>query len=238
MKLNLTDINYFFLTCNNEIRKTHMISEFKNLNLIEVNPVMNIGKKRSGATGFMRIFDLACVYQDKTKPFQPFGIFEDDAIKNREFPTQIEIPDNADILYTGLSCCGINKTRYCFTVAFDNIDENIIKIYNMLSLHGLIVCSMRGLLSLQKCILEDYFNNRDWDICVAQIQPYLNVYAFKNPLVYQYGKIGGQEPETNINYIDKANISLPDEWINTQNVSIITTYKKQDKALMIYNNSK
>ena len=225
MKLNLTDINYFFLTCNNETRKNHMINEFKNFNLIEINPVMDIGRKRSGATGFMRICDLACVYQDKTKPFQPFGIFEDDVIKNREFPTQIEIPDDSDILYTGLSKCGINKTRDCFTVAFENVDNNFIRIYNMLSTHGLIVCSMRGLLSLQKCILEDYFINRNWDMCLSQLQPYLNVYAFKNPLVYQYGKIGGQEQLTNINYIDKTDMYIPDDWINTQNISVITTYK-------------
>ena len=43
-------------------------------------------------------------------------------------------------------------------------------------------------------------NNKIWDIYTASIQPYLNVYALKEPLVYQYGKLGGEELYTKINY--------------------------------------
>ena len=92
----------------------------------------------------------------------------------------------------------------------------------MLSLHGIIVCSIRGLLTLQKCMFESYFKNIIWDIYTAQIQPYLNVYALKKPLVYQYGKIGGAEEATKINYIDKADKPISKEWINKDNISILT----------------
>ena len=231
MKIDLKDIIYYFLTCNNKTRKDHIINEFQNFKLVEVNPIIfrEKSKRKSGATGFSKILDLACINQDKNKPFQPFAIFEDDVKKNRDFPLDIEIPNDADILYIGLSIAGMNNIKPVHTVCFKNIDEHIIKVYNMLSLHGIIICSMRGLLSIQKCMLEGYFKNYIWDKFTAQIQPYLNVYALKNPLVYQYSKIGGRETETKINYIDKDDKSIPDEWINADNISILTMYSSKTK---------
>jgi len=203
-----------------------MINEFKDLKLIEVNPIMNIGKNKSGATGFSKILDLSCINQDRNKPFQPFAIFEDDAKKNREFPSDIEIPDDADILYIGISMGGINNNnRCCNTVCLKNIDKNIVRIYNMLSLHGIIICSIRGLLSIQKCMLEGYFKNIIWDRLTSQMQPHINVYALKNPLVYQYSEVGGQEEGTKINFIDNKDKVIPNAWINKDNISIITNYK-------------
>ena len=222
MKIDLHNIYYYFLTCNNKIRKDHITNEFKNFKLVEVNPIMNIGKTKSGATGFSRILDQACIHQDKNKPFQPFAIFEDDVKKFDEFPSEIEIPNDTDILYIGLSICGMNKSRWCTTVCSRNINDNIIRVYNMLAFHGIIVCSIRGLLTLQKCMFESYFKNIIWDIYTAQIQPYLNVYALKKPLVYQYEEIGGQEKPTKINYMDKADIPISKEWINKDNISILT----------------
>ena len=129
MKIDLHNIYYYFLTCNNKKRKDHIINEFKNFKLVEVNPIMNIGKIKSGATGFSRILDQACIHQDKNKPFQPFAIFEDDVKKFDEFPLEIEIPNDTDILYIGLSICGMNKSRWCNTVCSNTINDNIIRIY-------------------------------------------------------------------------------------------------------------
>ena len=77
MKINLQSVNYYFLTCNNPRRKKHILNEFKNFNLIEVNPLMNIGKNKSGISGFSKILDLASQNQIRNKPFQPFVIFEE-----------------------------------------------------------------------------------------------------------------------------------------------------------------
>ena len=72
------------------------------------------------------------------------------------------------------------------------------------------------------CILIYINKNIIWDIYTAQIQPYLNVYALKKPLVYQYKKIGGDEKPTKINYIDKADIPISKKWINKDNILILT----------------
>jgi hypothetical protein len=229
MHLFLDTIKYYFLTCNNEIRKQHMLREFKDYDITEVNPVILPNKNKSGTTGFSRILDLATYNQIRNQPFQPFVIFEDDVKKYRKFPKTIEIPDDTDILYIGLSVFGMNDKTDTHTVCFTNVETNnqVIRIYNMLSLHGIIICSTRGLLAIQKCMLEGYFKDIIWDIFTAQIQPYYNVYALKKPLVYQDNTIGGQEQPTKIEYPEQCIEKLIDNsWINKTNISVITCFNK------------
>lgn len=136
----------------------------------------------------------------------------------------IEIPQDCDILYIGISKWGVTNENigskdYLF---LKNINENIIQIYNMLSTHGMLITSLRGMLTLQKCILEDFFKNRHYDISISQIQPYLNVYAVKKPLVYQYKKIGGCELGTKFELTNKQDKHIPEELKNRTNISIQT----------------
>ena len=234
MKINLKEAKYYFLTCNNEIRRTHMLNEFKELDITEVNPITGIGKNMSGATGFSKIFDLACMRQDRTKPFQPFIFYEDDIKKFREFPDVVDIPDNTDLMHMGLSSWGMTDAPEGVngSICFEAVDgyPDIVKISNMLALHGMIVCSVRGLLALQKCMIEGYFKDIIWDIYTAQIQAHVNTYAFRTPLVYQYAPIGGQEVATNIQIPEKdkcQDVVFPSKWKNKTNVSVITNYSKK-----------
>ena len=53
MKIYLKNISHYFLTVDtNGKRKHHMFEEFKDYDLTEVNPILNIGRNKSGATGF------------------------------------------------------------------------------------------------------------------------------------------------------------------------------------------
>lgn len=223
MLIELNNIKYYFLTYNNEKRKEYMLNEFKDYDITGVESVKESSINKSGALGFSKILDLACLNQEYNKPFKPFVIFEDDVKKYREFPESIEIPDDVDILFIGLSLCGMQQNNWCNTVCYKNINEEIIKIHNMLSLHGIIICSPRGLLAIQKCMFEGYFKNIIWDIFTAQIQPFYNVYALRKPLVYQYGEIGGQEIPTKIEYIQLEK-PIEDSWINKSNISVISCF--------------
>ena len=94
----------------------------------------------------------------------------------------------------------------------------------------MIVCSVRGLLALQKSMMEGYFKDIIWDIYTAQIQAHVNTYAFRSPLVYQYAPIGGQEVATNIQIPEKdkcQDVVFPSKWKNKTNVSVITNYSKK-----------
>jgi len=228
MHLLLDNMKYYFLTCNNEIRRQHMLNEFKDYDITEVNPVIDPSKHKSGATGFSRILDLATLNQDRNQPFQPFAMFEDDVKKYRDFPKTLEIPDDTDLLYIGLSTCGMNHDHWTNTVCFTNVESHseVLRTYNMLALHGTIICSPRGLLAIQKCMFESYFKDKEWDIFLAQIQPFYNVYALKKPLVYQWGEIGGQEGPTKIEYPEeiKKEQNIDPSWINKTHVSVVTCF--------------
>jgi len=229
MNIYLKNIKHYFLTVDtNGQRKKHMMETFKEYNLIEVNPILNIGKNKSGATGFCKIIDLALKNQDRNKPFEPFIIYEDDCSKYREFPEYIEVPEDADLLYLGISKCGVINNVGYYCSYYKHINEDIIKIYNMLSMHGIMICSPSGALAVQKGVLEGYYKDVIWDVFVASLQPYYNVYALKVPLVYQDNKYEGNENETKISIIDIFDQIIPITDINTINDSIITCYKKID----------
>jgi hypothetical protein len=224
MKIDFKTSKYYFLTCENEKRRQHFLKEFADLDITEVNPIIGIGRIPSGMSGFSRMIDLAVSKQKNGEPFQPFGLFEDDVKKYREFPDSIEIPDDADLLYIGISSCGINDFSHCYDIFYKNVDENIVRVFNMLSLHGIIICSIRGLLNIQKCLMEAYFKNEIWDIYTARTQPYINAYALRVPLIYQCSELGGQEAPTKVQFDSPDRANIPEHWINKNNLSIITNH--------------
>ena len=175
-----------------------MLDIFKEYDITEVNPIMGISRYKSGSTGMGRMIDLGVKNQDRNKPFQPFIILEDDISFYRQIPETIEIPDDSDLFYIGISICGaINNTDKKLIIAED-VDkyDGIVKIYNMLSLHGIMICSASGALAFQRCMVEAYVKNIPWDIPVANIQPYYNTYALKKPFVYQDIKYNGRQSDT------------------------------------------
>ena len=115
MKLDLITSKYYFLTCNNEKRRSHILCEFANYDFTEVNPITieaGISELQSASSGFSRMLDLAVSQQDAKLPFQPFVLLEDDVKKYREIPDEIEIPDDTDLLYIGVSSWGLKNTPF------------------------------------------------------------------------------------------------------------------------------
>lgn len=227
MKINLDNIKCYFLTCN-ELKKQSIKNEFSKYNLVEVNPIMGISKFRSGVTGFLRIINKSIQKQKEKNTFEPFIILEDDVKKYRDFPNELEIPDDSDILYIGLSDWGIKSNKNIGepgVVKYTIINNDIIKIYNMLATHGLLICSIQGLFILQQCLMEDYMYDRHYDLSICQIQPYYNIYALKKPLVYQGSYLDknnniqnkSQEKATKITNIDLIEGIIEDKYINYSN---------------------
>jgi hypothetical protein len=223
MILLLNELKYYFLTYNNTIREKHMYDEFTEYDILGVESIKDT-RNKSGSSGFLKLIDIAIKNNDSSKKFQPFVLFEDDIKKYRNFPDIITIPDNTDILYIGLSACGMMYNNCCSKVCYKNINEDIIKIFNMLSSHGFIICSLTGLLAFKRCFIESYNKNIAWDIFIAQIQPFYNIYALKIPLVYQSKDYGGQENLTKITYSSHKDVEMDNSWINESNISIIKEY--------------
>ena len=102
-------------------------------------------------------------------------------------------------------------------------EKELVRVYNMLATHGFMICSLKGLLVLQKCLLEDYYRNRGYDMTLAQLHPHINAYAFKKPLVYQFGAVGGCEKWTKFEIVENIEKKIPTEWINYKSLAYLTS---------------
>ena len=220
MKVFLKEIEYFFLTTRKNLKRVENITNlFKDYNLTEFNPGLDCEKNKSGAADMSRMVDLGLRYQIPGEPFKPFVILEDDVSLFRPMPDFLEIPEDADMFFIGIadsvmlahtniSCSGdIYATDY---------DENVVRIFNMLDTHAVMITSPAGAAAFQRCMMEAYYRNMPWDIFTARIQPFYKVYALKIPLLYQDGKLGGLEGQTKIILNKYVNPPKP----YTENVSI------------------
>jgi hypothetical protein len=61
-------------------------------------------------------------------------------------------------------------------------------------------------------------------MALAHIQPHINAYALRKPLVYQYAAIGGQEVATKFEIRSDIERIIPTEWINFDNISYKTRF--------------
>ena len=186
----------------------------------------------SGATGFARMIDIGLRNQDNTKPFQPFIIMEDDATKYREFPESLDIPNDADIVYIGLHSWGYGLDEPVNIIYSENVDKNLIRVKNLLALHGVMVCSPAGAATIQRTMVESFYRDKPWDIPITHAQPFYNVYALKVPLVYQSAEYGGKQSVTKITAQKHWFKPMPNKHINktsTSNIMIWTGKEKNKK---------
>lgn len=142
------------------------------------------------------------------KPFRPFLLLEDDVVDERQVSTLIEMPDDADAFYLGISTAGVDvnpspEAPYIHKLngtyaSLPRDDENIdfLQVYNMLSAHAVIIASERFARNWLICVTECLSRQIPFDIFVALTHAYFNVYALKRPLFYQSAELGGQERHT------------------------------------------
>jgi hypothetical protein len=182
-------------------------------------PILGIQKNKSGASGFFRMIEHGLSLQKPNEPFHPFLMIEDD-VSFSEIG-EVEVPDHADILYVGLSKCSMNSYMYHYANYYESVDHypDVVRIKHMLASHGILVCSALGAAVLQRSMLEVYLSDKPWDIIMAFIQPFYNVYALRKPWVYQDQLYGGDEACTRIT-LEGPDHPLPEEWINKESVSI------------------
>ena len=123
----------------------------------------------------------------------PFIVFEDDCvIKN--FNPNIEIPDDADAVYLGISSWGRMNSHSGPFVQYEEVSNGLLRIYNMLSAHAILYLN-HEYISLCKKISQQAYEIADHqDIGFADIQRYYNVYAFDDPMFYQTSSNGTDQP--------------------------------------------
>ena len=123
----------------------------------------------------------------------PFILFEDDCVV-KNFKPIIEIPDDADAVYLGISSWGRMNSHSGPFVQYEDLGDGLLRIYNMLSAHAILYLNQEYV-SLCSRISEQATSIADHqDIGFAEIQRYFNVYAFDDPMFYQTSSNGTNQP--------------------------------------------
>ena len=133
----------------------------------------------------------------KYKP--PFLLLEDDIDCDIEnFQNEIDIPDNTDAFYLGLSTGGghyINNYDDGNS-SFFHINDSIVKIKNMLTTHSVLYLNQKYMMHIRNLLLlyPNYYN----DVLISQIQNQYNIYTFNKYVFYQSKEFDGHEIQTKI----------------------------------------
>ena len=197
MHLKIADLDYYYLTTPNQAeRQAATRTACEQLGLRNVKEYLNTvegGVHISGAAGWLGMINEA--YNDRDE-FEPVGFFEDDIGCNRALH-DIEIPGDADLLYLGGSVFGLPEGSFCGVrgaVEYSHVEghrdppnNQIIRIYNMLSTHGLVITSQNGLDALRSALSDPATEYHMWDVFAAKIQRSINAYAVDPAFVYQTG---------------------------------------------------
>jgi len=223
MHISITDIPVYCLTCEEPdgSKRNHIADQWNQRNIQGefVQPIIGIAKNKSGSCGFFRMIEKGLRAQIPNTPFRPFLMVEDDVSFQGDLT--VDIPDNADIVYAGLSVCSMNSYMFHYANYYDNVEgfPDVVRVKHMLASHGIMICSPLGAAVLQRTMLEVFLSDKAWDIPMALIQPYYNVYAIRRPWVYQDAGYGGDESCTRITFEGEGR-SFPEEWKNREFATI------------------
>ena len=119
----------------------------------------------------------------------PFIVFEDDC-KVKNFSSSINIPDDADAVYLGISSWGRMNSHSGPFVQCENLRGGLLRIYNMLSAHSVLYLDEEYTSLCRRISYNSYETAQHQDIGFAEIQRYYNVYAFDQPFFYQTSSNG------------------------------------------------
>lgn len=125
----------------------------------------------------------------------PFIIFEDDCrVKN--FEPVIEVPDDADAVYLGISSWGRMNSHSGPFVQYEKVDDKLLRVYNMLGAHAILYLSKEYASLCSKISIHASHTAEHQDIGFAEVQRYYNVYAFDEPFFYQTSSNGTDQSLT------------------------------------------
>jgi hypothetical protein len=183
MKINLTDIPVYYVNLEGEDEKRENTeSMLKNLGFKYIHRFNAIRHEAGRIIGCARSH-----YQILKNEKPPFIILEDDCAPNKEFVSEIEVPDNADALYLGISHWGRYLNHSGPYVHCTKVDENIVRVHNMLATHAIMYLSDSYTEMCKRVAYHfGYEVENHLDIGFAEIHKFFNVYSFDEPLFRQY----------------------------------------------------
>ncbi len=189
MNLDLREIPFYYINLDDAVdRRNNTESQLKELGIKNIIRVPAI-RHSYGAAGTPRSMQKALELAQNGKPFV---LMEDDVAVKR-FDPIIEIPDDADAFYLGISGWGRMNSHSGPFVQWERVSDDILRTYNMLSGHAIMYITDHYIDLAKKICYHAGYNIEDHvDIGFAEVQRWHNVYALDDPYFYQTSSDGNQ----------------------------------------------
>ena len=181
MKINLRKIPAVYINLEKHVEKNKnmqkILTECGFENIIRIEGISIPDKPVAGCS--------AAHYKGLIEIEPPFILFEDDCqVKN--FRPIIDVPDDADAVYLGVSSWGRMNSHSGPYLQYENIHDDLYQVYNMLGGHSILYLTKDYVDICQRIcyhagyVIEDY-----QDIGFAEVHKWYNIYTFDEPFFYQ-----------------------------------------------------
>jgi hypothetical protein len=183
MIINLLDVPVYYINLDSDDDKRKSTETLlKRMGFRNVQRISAIFHPKGRIIGCARSH-----YEVLKEAKPPFIIIEDDCALNKDFVNEIEIPDNADALYLGISHWGRYLNHSGPYVHYESVNDEIVRVYNMLATHAIMYLS-QSYVDICKRISYHYGYEVEGhlDIGFAEIHKFYNVYSYDEPLFRQY----------------------------------------------------
>ena len=208
MKIKLTDLRTYYINLHQDKKRgsaTKKLLESLGFKTIIRSP---------GFLGDGFVSGSGAAYQNvlisRWDKGDPFILVEDD-IKLTHFDHIIDVPDDADAIYLGVSKMGNVDGRDKEELIVSKVEgyDNLYRVYNMLATHAVVYLNMDYVKSTHDAAQKYLDQGLPHDLGIAENMKNWNVYAFDKPMFIQYPKFRY--------YTDTAISELPNVTVVKQN---------------------
>jgi hypothetical protein len=183
VKIDLRNIAVYYVNLDHDVDKKEKTENMlKNMGFNNIHRVSACIHQKGRIIGCARSHHkILSTYNE------PFIILEDDCTFNSDFDGYIDIPEDAEAVYLGISHWGRYLNHSGPFVHIEKTTTDCVRVYNMLATHAILYLSLDYVKMCEKVAhYHGYVIENHVDIGFAEIQKYFNVYALDNPLFMQY----------------------------------------------------
>jgi GR25 family glycosyltransferase involved in LPS biosynthesis len=187
MKIKLTDITAYYINLESQVERGQSTE-----NLLNSLGFKNI-KRAPGFPHKNSVMGCGLAHQNVLDSIKdkdgPFLVFEDD-IEITHLDHIIEVPDDADAVYLGVSKVGMIGDTHKELIIADRVDgyDHLYRIYNMLAAHAVLYINPEYVRALSKKTQRCLDLKMPIDIAMARHMKRGNVYALDRPMFIQSDK--------------------------------------------------
>ena len=169
MQVNLNDFKVGYIN----------LSEFPNRNQTMVNMLSRLGLEYFRVEGEKSDeYDAIALAHVKALDAGADLILEDDCIATEWYRETFEVPDDADVVYLGIS----TGTTYVNTPKYEKVSEDIYRLNDMTSAHAILYLTSAGRNWLRAAHDLTAEEKIGFDMATAKLMPTAKVYGLNRPL--------------------------------------------------------